>query len=133
MRRGLARLLDDERIVQQVERLRRDVARAARALRRIDVAEIEHLEKFEPLVAEGRRIDAAPRVGELVFVFDVLRARVVCIDLARAGDVRPAHVQPQLAADREDRVAKLLGIEPAAVRVREQAIVGIGGKLSVER
>ena len=112
-------------MIQKKERLRGDGADIALAHRGIDVAEVERLEKLQPLVAKCGHIDAAARVGEDVAVLDVLRAEVVRIDIAGLRDVRPADVQLQRAARREDAVANLLGVEPAAVCVREKAVLGI--------
>src|SRR5258708_6034870 len=58
--RGGARLFDDERMIEQIQRLRCDGAHVPQAGRAVDVAEIERLKKLQALVAEGRRIDAAP-------------------------------------------------------------------------
>ena len=112
-------------MIKKVERLRGDGADVALAHRGIDVAEVERLEKLQPLVPKGRHIDAAARVGEPVAVLDVLRAGGVGIDIAGLRDVRPADLQLQRAARGEDAVADLLGIEAAAAGVRKEPVLGI--------
>src|SRR5882757_7901224 len=60
---GMAGLLHDERMIEQIERLWSDGAHVALAHRGIDVAKVEGLEKLQPLVAERRRVNTAPAVG----------------------------------------------------------------------
>ena len=62
-RRGPSRLVEDERVVHQEQRLRRDRAHVAPADDHARVGEVEHLEQLGQGVAEDREVDAPPASG----------------------------------------------------------------------
>ena len=113
-----AGLIDNERIVQQGERLRRHIGGIAISPRHRGIREVEGFKKARALVTRDFQVNAASSVAverALIELSIVLRFLAMRLDARRTGWV-------QAAGNRENGIANRFAFEAAHRIMREQPV-----------